>query len=208
MGKGRNRGFYYLAIAALACVFLGSSGMLLKNLAESARQKKAYEELAGRFETAEGSALGDSLRDGQAEGGENGEQTDRSARQEAWEGRVPVYEEMRRENPDFAGWIQIPGTRVDYPVVQFRDRPDYYLHRDFYGRESSFGTPYLAEDCSLEDPVWGLLIYGHHMKNGEMFAGLADYTEQEFWQDHREIRFDTPEGFRDYEVADEVKMLV
>ncbi len=209
MGKGKNRGLYYLAMAVLACIFLGSSGMFLKNLAENARQKKAYEELAGRFaaEKDGGSdAGGETFAGGQPDGTDGQEQEIRSARQTAWEGRLLVYEEMKKENPDFIGWIQIPGTSIDYPVVQSKDRPDYYLHRDFYGKESSYGTPYLAEDCTLGDPAWGLLIYGHHMKNGEMFAGLADYTEQDFWMDHREIRFDTLEDFGDYEVAAVVKL--
>lgn len=210
MGAEKNRRFYGAAMAVLACVFLGSSGMFLKDWAENAGQKKVYEELAGRFGAAEDGgpdAGAGTLTEGGQPGKGDGQETEsRSARQTEWAARVPVYEKMRQENPDFVGWVRIPGTRIDYPVVQSRERPDYYLYRDFYGKESSFGTPYLAEECILGDPAWGLLICGHHMKNGEMFAGLAGYEDQEFWQDHREICFDTLEDFGDYEVAAVVKL--
>ena len=175
-------------------------------------QEKAYEELAGRF--ADGGAgpegrggdlagVGVSEADGLAGAeGSGADGTDQAARA----ARRSVYEKLQQENPDFIGWIRIPGTRIDYPVVQSKDRPDYYLHRDFYGKESSFGTPYLAEDCTPGDPDRGLLLYGHHMKNGAMFAGLSGYTDQAFWEEHREIRFDTLEESGDYEVAAVVKL--
>ena len=100
---------------------------------------------------------------------------------------APLYE----MNPDMAGWIRIEGTRINYPVMQTPDRTDYYLQRNFKGESSGWGCIYAREECDLNEPSDNIILYGHNMKDGSMFAGLNDYTEREFWETHRYIRFDT-----------------
>lgn len=90
--------------------------------------------------------------------------------------------------PSVAAWVRIPGTSVDYPVVLGRpDDPGFYLFHDAWGEWSPWGTPYVANGCErgLESPL--VMVYGHHMSDGTMFADLADYSDEGFAADHGEI---------------------
>ncbi len=109
------------------------------------------------------------------------------------------YIALKEENSDFFGWISIEGTDVSYPVMYTPEDEEYYLHRDFYGKEARSGVPFLAASCY--EGCGNYLIYGHHMKNGTMFASLLDYAGREYWEEHPVIRFDTLTASGEYEVA-------
>lgn len=102
-------------------------------------------------------------------------------------------------NLDCVAWLSIEGTAIDYPVMFRPDDRDYYLHRDFYGNESKSGSLYLAEICDLEKSD-NLIVYGHNMKDGSMFAPLLNYREQSFCEAHPMIRLETLSGEADYEI--------
>ena len=114
---------------------------------------------------------------------------------------LPEYAEIFRLNPDTVGWICIPGTNVDYPVMQTPDRPDYYLTRDFYGKDSKHGAIYAREVCDVNRPSDNITLYGHHMKDGSMFADIMDYQRKSFYEDHKYIYFDTLQERHTYEVV-------
>ena len=107
-------------------------------------------------------------------------------------------EEAYEKNSDTIGWIKISGTKIDYPVMQTPDDPEYYLHRDFDKEKSDSGTPFMdaasivgAGDFGTENGgTWNWMIYGHHMKAGTMFGQLEKYQDKEFWQEHPEFEFD------------------
>ena len=103
-------------------------------------------------------------------------------------------------NQDLAGWLRIEGTGIDYPVMHTPDRKDHYLYRNFAGESSDWGCLYAREECDLQEPSDNITIYGHHMKDGSMFAGLDAYTSREFWEQHRYIRFDTLEEHHTYAI--------
>ena len=46
-----------------------------------------------------------------------------------------------------------------------------------------------------------LVIYGHHMNDGSMFADLCKYTDADFYKEHPTIAFDTLSGLGKYEVV-------
>lgn len=110
------------------------------------------------------------------------------------------YHLLQEENPDFAGWISIPGTKIDYPVMQSLESPDYYLDHSFSRKASRYGVPYIAKDCSPVKDCPNIVLYGHHMKNGTMFADLVNYTEESYFQDHPRIRFDTLKASSEYQI--------
>lgn len=113
---------------------------------------------------------------------------------------LPEFEEPFAINPDIVGWISIPGTNVNYPVVQRKDKTDYYLYRDFYGNKASRGCIYVREQCDVFAPSDNVVIYGHMMKDGTMFADLAKYTSKQYWREHPTIQFDTLRGRHRYQI--------
>jgi sortase B len=110
------------------------------------------------------------------------------------------YGTLFAQNSDMVGWVSIEGTELDYPVMQSRDRPGFYLDHDFEGAYSASGVPYVDEACTMEPQSDNLTIYGHHMQSGQMFATLERYKSETFCREHPTIRFDTRAGFGTYEV--------
>ena len=106
---------------------------------------------------------------------------------------------LHEENPDCIGWITIEGTVIDYPVMYRPQEKNYYLKRDFYGDYSANGCLFIDEDCV---PVTcdNLIIYGHHMNSGKMFADLEKYKNREFYEEHPTILFRTIWGNEQYQI--------
>lgn len=105
------------------------------------------------------------------------------------------YRRLKEQNPDLVGWIRIPGTPVDYPVMWTPDEPEKYLRTDFEGKYSLSGLPFVSADCNVspmpdEKAYSNTLIYGHHMQDGSMFAVLTEYEKQDFYEKHKTIEFD------------------
>lgn len=109
------------------------------------------------------------------------------------------FELLAERNPDYFAWLTVEGTRINYPVMHSPTEPDRYLHRNFDGGESLSGTPYLAADCGPDSD--NLLIYGHNMRDGTMFADLLRYQEAEFWRQHPTLTLETAEGVQSFEIV-------
>lgn len=109
------------------------------------------------------------------------------------------YINLKKQNDDFIGWIKIDGTLLDYPVMHTPENPEYYLRRTFDKSYSVSGTPFMEAICTLDDNA--IMIYGHHMNNGTMFATLHNYKDKTFWENHKTISFDTLEEMRTYEIV-------
>ena len=99
---------------------------------------------------------------------------------------LPLYE----RNHDYFGWLTIPETKVDYPVMHSPDRPLQYLEHDFDGKFDG--------ECDPDGNVY--LIYGHRMRNGSIFGGLVAYMDKRFWEKQPIIHFDTLYEERTYMV--------
>lgn len=110
------------------------------------------------------------------------------------------YAAVHEQNSDFVGWVNIDGTNINYPVMQTIDNPNFYLKRGFEKQYSNYGVPYAQENCALgiSDNV---VIYGHHMNNGSMFADLCKYEREDFYQEHPTIHFDTLSSLGEYEIV-------
>lgn len=108
------------------------------------------------------------------------------------------YSDLYAQNNDFIGWIKIEDTVIDYPVMQSKDSPDFYLKHNFNKAYSRFGVPYMQENCSLSSD--NIIVYGHNMKNKSMFNELTKYKNKDFYNTHRYIQFDTLSEQRKYEV--------
>lgn len=119
----------------------------------------------------------------------------------------PVMEEMaaidlaalREVNEDVVGWIRIPDTKIDYPVMQGEDN-DYYLKHTWDRRNNSVGSIFLEHLSNPELVDYNTIIYGHNMNNGSMFAGLRKYTTQKYWEEHPYVYIKTDQGVYRYEI--------
>ena len=115
---------------------------------------------------------------------------------------VPVvldkYAKDAAKNPDMFGWIQIEGTKVDYPVMHTPDDPEKYLYKSFNKIPTASGTPFIDAKCSPDSD--NLIIYGHNIKNGTMFNSIIKYESIDYFNEHPVIKFDTIYEEQEYEV--------
>jgi sortase B len=111
-----------------------------------------------------------------------------------------IWKKIHAKNKDFIYWLTIPGTKIDYPVMQRKSSPEYYLHRSFDRKYSASGTPFLSEISDPEKPSDNLIIYGHHMRAGTMFAVLPKFESESFYKEHKEIHLLTKSGLHIYKV--------
>lgn len=108
------------------------------------------------------------------------------------------------KNSDFIGWITIPDTKVDYPVMftpYDSEGGEYYIHRDFEENSSAAGLPFIDRNCNIEYPTDNIIIYGHNMNSGTMFHDILNYESKEFYEEHKEFSFDTIYEDGTYEVV-------
>ena len=110
------------------------------------------------------------------------------------------YRDLAGDNPDMIGWISIPDTPVDYPVMFSPEEPQYYLNRDFDRNYTFEGIPFLDERCDTNAPSDNLIVYGHNMRSGRMFGSLSKYRDADYRLEHPLISFDTLEERRVYRV--------
>lgn len=98
-----------------------------------------------------------------------------------------------QQYPDVVAWLHQSGTNINYPVVQSEDN-DYYLRRLLDGSHNSNGSLFVDYRCAYDfsDPM--TVIYGHNMKNGEMFATFPNYASQEYFDAHPDMMLYTPGG--------------
>lgn len=111
------------------------------------------------------------------------------------------YRKLYQKNKDLIGWVTVKNTQIDYPVMQTKKDSEYYLHRNYKKEQDVNGLPFLDAKCDVEDAQSNLMVYGHHMKSGLMFAHLEDFEDKDFYKKHKIIEFDTLYEKRKYEVV-------
>lgn len=110
--------------------------------------------------------------------------------------KVPItvdWEKLRAVNSQVVGYIYDEGTQINYPVLQGDDN-DQYLHHLMDGTYNSSGSIFMDSSARPDLSDFRTLIYGHHMKNGSMFAALHQYRDQDFYEKHPYMWYLTPSG--------------
>lgn len=102
-------------------------------------------------------------------------------------------------NEDTVGWITVPNTPIDYPVVQTKDN-DYYLDHNFQHFKSDAGSIFMDFRNAPELSDRHSIIYGHHMRDGSMFKGLLNYQDEDFFENNRTITIQTLAQETEWEV--------
>ena len=104
----------------------------------------------------------------------------------------PKFDELYAQNSDLIGWLTVPGTKTDNPVVQ-GDDDDYYLNHLFDKSQNRYGTIFLDASASIEygNQTQNLVLYGHNMRDGTMMGRLTQYKNLDFYKENPTLTFDT-----------------
>ena len=191
---------FYSLMGLFATVFVVAATMLILYFTASKKQEKVYNELSDIHQQAIAEAPEIPVA---PDGTPNPESIwvtvthpDTGEQKQI----LPEFVQLYAMNPDIVGWITIPGTKIDYPVMQTPQSPDYYLKRNFHKEKASHGAIYAREQCDFLTPSDNVTIYGHRMKDGSMFADLSSYTQKNFWESHKTIELSTLQNWYTYEI--------
>ena len=184
-----------LIVVALVAVFAISAFMVGKYFVNSKQSGNKYDELAEMVSKPQ-TKPAETTSAPETEDEEEGDPKPRPQHHDI----LPEYRDVYLRNGDMVGWIRIEGTKVNYPVMQTKERPNYYLKRDFDGNASDWGSIYVREECDVNTPSDNVTIYGHNMIDCSMFGDLKNYSSKQFWEEHKEIFFDTLSEYHVYEI--------
>ena len=177
-GMSRIRGIIILVLLA---VMLVSGAMSIHSWVEDKRTGEEYERLAELASETTAQPYTEAV----AEPGPAEPETEPYV--------SPInFEELMKENPDTIGWIRVPDTNIDYPIVQGEDN-DFYLNHDFYGKENIAGAIYLDFESQGDFAGRNNVLYGHNMKNGSMFKDVNRFKDEAYFKEHRFFSIYTPD---------------
>ncbi|MBP0972572.1 MAG: class B sortase [Oscillospiraceae bacterium] len=91
---------------------------------------------------------------------------------------------IHADYPDAIGWLYVPGTKIDYPLMQGSDN-EFYLHHAYDGSKLMAGSVFLDWRCEkhFQNPI--NICYGHHMKNGTMLSDVVKFNDADFFSEHK-----------------------
>lgn len=189
--KSKNNRFvisrvsYYALIVIFAAVFVLSGIYLGGYFLETGKAEEEYDALASLYQQGLGgnqSAASSGSSIGSAE----------TQPPTILPELKPIYE----LNNDLVGWLNFPyeDLKISHPVMQSPYDEDFYLDHKFDREpngEVSIGCPYVPLSCDVFKPSDNVVIYGHYLKGGGMFAPLKKYQSKSYWQEHQTFSFDT-----------------
>ena len=171
---------YLLGAAALVCLAVGGWKLV--------REQKAgeeYEELREEVKTEEPEVAEEPVEEP-----EEKEPLD-----------IPVdFASLQSENPDIYAWITVPGTNIDYPILQRPGDNAYYLNHNIDNEESVAGAIFTEDYNSKDFDDPNTVIYGHNMKNGSMFRTLHNYSDRSFFDENRDVTIYMPDRILHYTI--------
>jgi len=114
--------------------------------------------------------------------------------------RMELLEELQKENSDIVAWIEIEGSKINYPVLQGDDN-EYYMTHNYKKEYSKDGSVFLDKAYDWTLPSSNLLIYGHNnIGSSQMFADLMNYKKESYYNTHKKIRLTTNTEDAEYEI--------
>lgn len=194
---------YIVLIIMFFVIFLVSGGLLLDYYIKSKQAADSYDQLAQLVQQAQQNRpTEERLPEEQTSATEPEELLVDVRDPESGEivQVLPEFAYVYTINHDMVGWIYIDNTRINYPVMHRPEQKDYYLYKDFHEAYSADGSIYIREDCDVFAPTDNVVIYGHRMNSGAMFADLLKYKEEEFYRENPYIQFDTLREHQTYEI--------
>ncbi len=180
MENGKRRNILTILIGITAAALLASLVLFTLRFRQEVREENEYREETEKLQQQKPrlteAAAGNP-------GGANGKTEPAVTPEEAE--AVNYLAELQAVNPDVAAWLTVPGTVIDFPIVQGEDNV-YYLTHNLEGERSKLGVPFLDVRCSRDFSDFNSVIYGHHISGGRMFSDLDKFREEEFFTEHGE----------------------
>ena len=161
-GSGLRR----LVLIVAILVFIGSAAVIVKFFVDKQQHIRNNEDMANKVEQ---------LEDNTAVGAD---------------GIFEKYRDLYNQNHDFVGWIKIPNTTINHPVVKAPDN-DYYLRRNFTGSHDRRGTVFMDYRDHVDVLCKNTILYGHNNLDSTMFSDLDNYKNIEFYKTAPVIEFNT-----------------
>ena len=165
----KNDKIRIIALGLCVLVFLASAIYIINNKMQSIKNKNLSDELAGLYDP-----------DGTSDISVDGYPKE----------YIHGFEALYQRNPDIAGWVKIPDTKLDYAVVQAEDN-DKYHRADIDGKYNDWGIPYVDFRVDQSKPSYNTVIYGHNMGDGTMFGYLQAYKKLSYYQQHPLISYNS-----------------
>lgn len=192
------------AAGLVAAYFIvsGISNMIYQRPAESeSTQAESEAEEAGQgTEEAKAAMTEDEINEMLAEM-KSTETAKTQEQTEETEAVIPVkFTELQQVNPDVYAWITVPGTEIDYPILQHASDNSYYLMHNIDGSYGYPGCIYTENLNSKDFTDNNTVIYGHNMKNGSMFAQLHKFEDPDFFNENREVLIYLPDEVLHYTI--------
>lgn len=192
---------YIILIACFALVFLVCAVKLGSYWIGSNRAENEYDELSSIKNSIQNSIdQSPGSSEGTSQGGDGQTPNPDSGETPAEKVILPQLAPIYQLNNDMVGWIHVPGTKIDYPVMQTPETPDFYINHNFYKKASDWGAIYAREQCDVFAPCDNVILYGHHMDDGSMFASLMNYGNKSFWEQNKALSFDSLYEQREYQI--------
>ncbi|MDD6667328.1 MAG: class B sortase [Lachnospiraceae bacterium] len=118
------------------------------------------------------------------------------------------FKALKAQYPDVIGWLNVPGTEIDYPILMSsKDKDtDYYLRRTIDEKESLPGCIYVEKEQNRDFSDFNTIIYGHNMRNGTMFGTLKRFRDEQFFEEHPEFTVETEDRLMTYKIYVSVRM--
>ena len=182
----KNKKYNYLIILLVAILIL-SSILAIKTILRENNEKASQDNLLAQKQELENTYLEQNVSE------EINEISDKEA-------TLIANQKLAEQNSDFTGWLKIENTTINYPVMYTPDDYDYYLRKNFNQEYALSGELFIGLDCSIEEPKFNTIIYGHNMHNHTMFSDLTLYAEETYYQQHQFIQFDTLNENRTYQI--------
>ena len=188
-----------VVLAGAFLCFAGSAGWILHQYQKG---DELYEDYSSRYTVPESTEVipEEWAAEEPDAGTDEPEPTDTGSQKTGEEKDLPIrvdFDRLCSENSDVVGWIYCKDTRINYPVVQAENN-DYYLYRGIDRNYSQFGSIFVEAGNRRDFADASTIIYGHHMRNGSMFAGLDLWNNQKYYDQHPHMWLLTPT--QDYRV--------
>lgn len=111
--------------------------------------------------------------------------------------RVVDWDKLKKKNKDIVGWVYIPNSKVDYPILK-GTKADYYLNHDYKKDYNKVGSIFLENKTKINDPHY--VLFGHNMASGNMFGDLSEYESKKYLKSHMYVYVYTKNKVREYKV--------